>query len=153
MVPIRSSRVRPGEPAWGTASAGAGSGGAVSGAVAAMTVASGVAGATTAVAYSSFRPRRPFPTPGAAAPGPPLSAWTASSSHAGRAETPARIANAAGARSHRPRHGERSTLTPLSGPRRASTAAHSSPAPAVVHARSVQTWSTVAGRGRTENMA
>ncbi len=37
-----------------------------------------------------FRPRRPFPSrPGAAAPGPPLSAWTASSSIAGRAESAA----------------------------------------------------------------
>jgi hypothetical protein len=68
-----------------------------------------------------------------------------------RTESPALIASAAGARSHRPRHGLRSTATPLPGPSRASIPAHSSGAPAAAHARSVHTWSTVAGRGFTES--
>ncbi len=97
---------------------------------AARTTAPGVAGADTAVA-------RGVP--------PSVTARAASS--------PARTTSAAGARSQRPRHGLRSTRTPDSGPRRASTASHSFGAPAAAQARSVHTCSTVAGRGRTENMA
>jgi hypothetical protein len=82
------------------------------------------------------------PAPGPAAEGQPC---------------PARIDSAAGARSHSPRQGLGCQTAPSraspAGPRRLSTSAWKASAPgAAAHAMSVQTCTTVDGRGRMENI-
>ena len=76
-----------------------------------------------------------------------------------RGSDPATVSIAAGARSQRPRHGDRSQVEEPSadgepaGPSDRSRSAATSSAPARRHAMSSQTWATVGGRGVVENSA
>ena len=70
--------------------------------------------------------------------------------------SPASVSIAAGARSHRPRHGLRSHSAVdvgVLGPKRSLSSAMSASEPAQRQARSSQTWTTRGGRSSVENSA